>query len=67
MLLILSPLLTIDLLASLFDEKILFFDKNSKKLIPLLNSLDFNCISGRPKPNPPFSNVSPKQFLHEEF
>ena len=55
---ILNPLLAITLRASLFEDKILFFEIKSKILIPFLISLDLIIISGKPELSPLPSKVS---------
>ena len=52
------PLLLITLLASLLEDKILFFEIKSKILIPFFTSLILILISGKSIPMPPFSKVS---------
>ena len=55
---ILMPLFAIALLASLLEDKILFFEIKSKIFTPFFISLIFTLISGKSIPNPPFLNVS---------
>mgnify|MGYP001225246961 CR=1 FL=1 len=55
---ILNPLLEIALRASLFEDKILFFEIKSKILIPFSTSSDLIFISGRPELSLPRSKVS---------
>ena len=57
-LLILNPLLAIALLASLFEDNILFSDIISKILIPFFILTVLISISGKAAPIPPLSNVS---------
>ena len=56
--LIFNPLLAISLLASLLDDEILFFDKKSKRFIPLSKSFNLILNSGRLDPSPLFTKVS---------
>ena len=55
---IFKPLFAINLLASLFDEIILFFDKKSKKINTFFNSSNFILFLARFKLNPFPSKVS---------
>ena len=62
-LLILIPLLAIARLASLFEERILLFDKKFKRLIPPAISFIFTFISGRSR----FETTSSKSFFSSFF